>query len=158
MIPSNGNASDVPAATRRWAILVCALIAAMTATAATSGFAYVLPALTADGMTLATASLLAAVPTVGITAAIIAWGWALDRFGERRILLLSMTVTLIGTVGAMAAVTAGSPPWVLGAALLLGGIGSGAANGASGRIVVGFFPARQRGTAMGIRQMAQPLG
>ncbi len=130
----------------------------MTATAATSGFAYVIPALTTDGMTLATASTLAAIPTVGITAAILIWGWALDRFGERRILLLSMAVTLIGTAGAMAATTVGAPSWMLGAALLIGGIGSGAANGASGRIVVGFFPAHQRGTAMGIRQMAQPLG
>lgn len=159
MIPPIGNRHDTHTAAGRWLILVCALIAAMTATAATSGFAYVIPALSTDGdMSLATAGLLAAVPTVGITAAIIAWGWALDRFGERRILLLSMTVTLIGTASAMAAVLTGSSHWILGAALLVGGIGSGAANGASGRIVVGFFPARQRGTAMGIRQMAQPLG
>ncbi len=143
---------------RRWTILVCALIAAMTSTAATSGFAYVIPALHDGGMSLGTAAALAAVPTVGITAAIIAWGWALDRFGERRILLLSMTITLAGTVGAMVAVWTGAGRWALGAALLIGGVGSGAANGASGRIVVGFFPADQRGTAMGIRQMAQPLG
>lgn len=153
----NDDAQQTSSA-RRWAILVCALIAAMTATAATSGFVYVIPALTSTGMSLATASLLAAVPTVGITAAIIAWGWALDRFGERRILLLSLLVTLAGTAGAMAAVGTGSSNWTLGAALLIAGVGSGAANGASGRIVVGFFPARQRGTAMGIRQMAQPLG
>lgn len=159
MVPiSETNDAAPPGTRQRWAILVCALIAAMTATAATSGFAYVIPALTEDGMTLGTASLLAAIPTVGITAAIIAWGAALDRFGERSILLLSMTITLIGTVGAMAAVATESPHWILGTALLIGGIGSGAANGASGRIVVGFFPATQRGTAMGIRQMAQPLG
>ncbi|GAA4746085.1 MFS transporter [Gordonia alkaliphila] len=143
---------------RRWAILVCALIAALTATAATSGFAYVIPQLQATGMTLGTASLLAAVPTVGITAAIIAWGWALDRFGERRILLVSLSITTLGTLGAVVAVATDAGHLALGAALLIGGIGSGAANGASGRIVVGFFPADQRGTAMGIRQMAQPLG
>lgn len=143
---------------RRWTILVCALIAALTATAATSGFAYVIPQLQSAGMPLSTAALLAAVPTVGITAAIIAWGWALDRFGERRILLASLSVTVLGTVGAVLAVATDAGHLALGAALLVGGIGSGAANGASGRIVVGFFPADQRGTAMGIRQMAQPLG
>lgn len=144
--------------TRRWTILVCALVAAMTATAATSGFAYVLPELHREGMTMGTASLLAAIPTVGITAAIIAWGWALDRYGERRILLASLIVTLVGTLGAVVAVATNGGLAALGVALLIGGIGAGAANGASGRIVVGFFPARQRGTAMGIRQMAQPLG
>lgn len=148
----------VPTRARRWGILVCSLIAAMTATAATSGFAYVIPALHDDGMSLATAALLAAVPTVGITVAILAWGWALDRFGERRVLLVSLLITLIGTTGAAAAAGTGAGDWVLGAALLVGGLGSGAANGASGRIVIGFFPADQRGTAMGIRQMAQPLG
>ncbi|GAC56137.1 putative major facilitator superfamily transporter [Gordonia hirsuta DSM 44140 = NBRC 16056] len=129
----------------------------MTATAATSGFAYALPALVQDGMSMGAAATLAAVPTIGITAAIIAWGWALDRFGERRILLLSLLITLVGTLGAVVAVATDAGYPALSAALLVGGIGSGAANGASGRIVVGFFPANQRGTAMGIRQMAQPL-
>ncbi|WP_298445014.1 MFS transporter [Gordonia sp. (in: high G+C Gram-positive bacteria)] len=143
---------------RRWAILVCALVAAMTTTAATSGFAYVIPALHDGGMSLSSAATLAAVPTVGLTVAIIAWGLALDRYGERRILLVSILITLAGTIGAVVAVATDAGTVALGAALLVGGLGSGAANGASGRIVVGFFPADQRGTAMGVRQMAQPLG
>jgi len=156
---ADGDAPDEQAGSlRRWTVLGCALIAAMTTTTALSGFAYVIPALHRDGMSLATASALAAVPTVGITVAIIAWGAALDRFGERRVLLISMTVTLAGTVGAALAAGTGTATPVLAAMLLIGGIGSGAANGASGRIVVGWFPAELRGTAMGIRQMAQPLG
>lgn len=154
----NAPRAQGPPTRGRWGILVCALIAAMTATAATSGFAYVIPALQAGGMPLATAALLAAVPIAGITVAILAWGWALDRFGERRVLLLSLAITLVGTSGAAAAAATGAGDLALGAALLVGGVGSGAANGASGRIVIGFFPADQRGTAMGIRQMAQPLG
>ncbi|MFT4087038.1 MAG: MFS transporter [Gordonia sp. (in: high G+C Gram-positive bacteria)] len=145
-------------AARRWTILVCALVAAMTATTATAGVAYVIPALHHDGMSLSTAAVLAAVPTVGMMVAIIAWGAALDRFGERRVLMLSLSITLAGTVWALLAVLTHSGDIVLGAALLVGGLGSGAANGASGRVVVGWFPAEQRGTAMGIRQMAQPLG
>ncbi|GAA4677323.1 MFS transporter [Gordonia humi] len=140
-------------------MLVSALVAAMTTTCATSGVAYVIPALHDDhGVSLADAATLAAIPTIGLTLTIIAWGAALDRFGERRVLLVSLGVTLVGTTAALVVAATGGGFAALVLPLLLGGLGSGAANGASGRIVVGWFPADQRGTAMGIRQMAQPLG
>ena len=47
---------------------------------------------------------------------------------------------------------------VTGTFLLLGGMAAASSNSASGRLVVGWFPAEQRGLAMGIRQTAQPLG
>ncbi|MFW0792677.1 MFS transporter [Gordonia sp. CPCC 205515] len=145
--------------TRRWGMLVCALVAAMTTTCAVSGFAYLIPTLHTDhGLSLTQASVLATVPTVGLMLLIIPWGALLDRFGERRILVISLLITLAGTVGAVIASGSGAPYWTLAVWLFVGGLGAGAANGASGRIVVGWFPARQRGTAMGIRQMAQPLG
>ena len=144
---------------RRWTMLVCSLIAAMTTTCATAGVAYVIPELhRSHGMSLSDAATLAAVPTIGLTLTIIAWGAALDRYGERRVLMISLLLTLFGTVGALAAAAAGAGFIGLALPLLVGGLGSGAANGASGRIVVGWFPADQRGTAMGVRQMAQPLG
>lgn len=143
---------------RRWSMLVSSLIAAMTTTCATSGVAYVIPELNGNGMSLSTASVLAAVPTIGLTLTIIAWGAALDHFGERRVLLVSLLVTAAGTVGTLVVAATGGGFAALVVPLLIGGLGSGAANGASGRIVVGWFPADQRGTAMGIRQMAQPLG
>jgi len=37
-------------------------------------------------------------------------------------------------------------------------MGAASTNGASGRVIVGWFPVDQRGLAMGIRQTAQPLG
>lgn len=144
---------------RRWTMLCCALVAAMTTTCAVSGIAYLIPALhTEHGMPLAQGAVLATIPTVGLMLLIIPWGALLDRYGERRILITSLCITLAGTVAAVTASALDAPYWVLGAALFVGGLGSGAANGASGRIVVGWFPARQRGTAMGVRQMAQPLG
>ncbi|MGB6247107.1 MFS transporter [Gordonia sp. (in: high G+C Gram-positive bacteria)] len=144
---------------RAWTMLACSLLAAMTTTCATAGMAYVIPELhRAQGMSLTAAAALAAIPTIGLTLTIIAWGVALDRFGERRVLIVSLLVTLAGTVVTLGAAAAGAGFGPLAAGLLLGGLGAGAANGASGRIVVGWFPARQRGTAMGIRQMAQPLG
>ena len=144
---------------RRWIILGCSLLAALTTTCVVSGVAYLIPTLHTDaGLTLTQASALAAIPTVGLMAATIPWGILLDRYGERRILLLSLSISLAGATGAAVAASADASYAVVGAALFVGGLGSGAANGASGRIVVGWFPAHQRGTAMGIRQMAQPLG
>lgn len=154
----NTNPASMSAG-RRWAMLGSALVAAMTTTCAVSGFAYLIPTLHTDhGLSLAQASVLATVPTVGLMLLIIPWGVLLDRFGERRILVISLLITLSGTVGAVIAAASNAPYWTLGMWLFVGGLGAGAANGASGRIVVGWFPADQRGTAMGIRQMAQPLG
>lgn len=61
---------------------------------------------------------------------------------------------------AVAAFAAAESPslTLTGALLLLGGAAAAACNSASGRVVVGWFPPHQRGTVMGIRQMAQPLG
>jgi len=42
--------------------------------------------------------------------------------------------------------------------LLLAGAAGGAIPSASGRVVMGWFDAHERGTVMGIRQTAQPLG
>lgn len=144
---------------RRRAILLCALLAATASPAATTGIAYIVPELLAtDELSLSRASLLATVPTVGLMLGIIPWGIALDRHGERRILLWSLGLTLVGTGGAVVVAAAGWGYPALAAALFVGGLGSGAANGAGGRLVVGWFPPAARGTAMGVRQMAQPLG
>ena len=44
------------------------------------------------------------------------------------------------------------------AVLFVMGMFAASTGSASGRIVVGWFPPERRGLAMGIRQMAQPLG
>jgi predicted MFS family arabinose efflux permease len=41
---------------------------------------------------------------------------------------------------------------------VLAGGGTASVHAASGRLVLGWFPERQRGLAMGVRQMGQPLG
>jgi sugar phosphate permease len=46
----------------------------------------------------------------------------------------------------------------VGALLFLGGMAAAGSNSASGRLVVGWFPPRQRGLVMGIRQASVPLG
>jgi sugar phosphate permease len=59
-------------------------------------------------------------------------------------------------LGALATLVEGTV--ALGAVLFLVGTAAASTGSASGRIVVGWFPPRRRGLAMGIRQMAQPLG
>ena len=59
-------------------------------------------------------------------------------------------------VGALATMTQSSV--ALGALLFLVGVFAASSSSASGRVVVGWFPPQRRGLAMGIRQMAQPLG
>ncbi len=149
----------VPTAKRRWAMLVASILGAMSTTCAVSGAGFLIPELhRSGGLSLAAASALATFPTIGLMLTIIPWGAALDRFGERTILLISLSATVVATAGAAGAGAAGLGYPIIAATLLAGGMVSAATNGASGRIVVGWFPPRNRGTAMGIRQTAQPLG
>lgn len=106
------------------------------------------------GLTLVEAGFVAAAPTVGMLLTLIAWGAIVDRIGERS----SMSVgLLLLTVGSLAAAISTSPV-ALAICLFLGGMGGASTNTASGRVVVGWFPPERRGSAMGIRQTAQPLG
>lgn len=117
--------------------------------------AYLIPLLhTAHGMPLARAGLLASAPLVGVMLALVGWGALADRFGERWVIAGGMALTSLFAFAAMAA-----PGYVwLGAVLACGGAASASTSAASGRVVVGWFPRQRRGLAMGIRQMAQPLG
>ena len=64
---------------------------------------------------------------------------------------------VIVTIGALGASQSDSL-LALGLWFFVGGVGAGSTNSASGRVVVGWFPAHRRGTAMGIRQTGLPLG
>ena len=82
------------------------------------------------------------------------WGAISDRFGER--IALTAGLGLASAATAAATLTTSIP--ALGILLVLAGAGAVSANAASGRVVVGWFAPRQRGLAMGIRQMSVPLG
>jgi sugar phosphate permease len=69
-----------------------------------------------------------------------------------------MTIGL-GLTGVLLLVSLALPGFVLfGLGMLVAGAGAASVNAASGRVVLGWFSARERGLAMGIRQTAQPLG
>lgn len=137
--------------------MAAAVLAAVATSAITSGTAYLIPTWHADGMSMTVAATLAAAPGVGLLLTIIGWGVALDRFGERPVLLTSLTLSTVCATAVVVAAAADVSVWILGALLVLAGAACGAGNGASGRLVVAAFPPERRGTAMGIRQTAQPL-
>ncbi len=140
---------------RPWVMLVVVVFAQASTTVVTSTPAFLIPLLhTVRGLTLAQAGLLAAAPSVGVMLALIAWGAATDHWGERRMLVIGLTVTTLAMIAASFATSYGP----LGVTLVVAGIGAASTNVASGRIVVGWFSKERRGLAMGIRQSCQPLG
>ena len=117
--------------------------------------AYLIPLLhTERGLTLGQAGLVATAPNVGVLLTLILWGAAVDKWGERLILVTGLVVAVAGAIAASFA----TDYLPLGLALALCGIGAAATSATSGRVVIGWFPASKRGLAMGLRQMALPLG
>jgi len=147
-------ATDIGAA-RRWWMLGASTLAQASAAVMMHGPAFLIPALhDQEGMTLARAGLVAAAPTIGVMVSLVAWGAVTDRRGERFVLLTGLSAT---TVAGIAAALSGGLVLLI-VTLFLAGAAAASTNAASGRVVVGWFPPERRGLAMGIRQMAQPVG
>ncbi|HKV18546.1 MAG TPA: MFS transporter [Mycobacterium sp.] len=146
---------DTISTMRRWSMLAIALTATLFANVFINGAAFLIPTLhTERGLDLAAAGLLSAMPSFGMVITLIAWGYVVDRVGERIVLALGSALTAAAAFAAASAHTL----FAVGAFLLLGGMAAASSNTASGRLVVGWFPPHQRGLVMGIRQTAQPLG
>lgn len=142
-------------ASRKWEILALGTLSQTAGTVFVSAPAFLIPVLQSErGFTLAQAGFLASAPLWGLVVSLVAWGALADRFGERIVIASGLALT---TAAAVVAVLS-SDIDVLAIAFAAGGVGAASTNAASGRVVVGWFPQRQRGLAMGIRQMAQPLG
>lgn len=106
------------------------------------------------GLSLPRAGFLASTTLVGTMLTLVAWGALADRIGERRSLALGLVV---GSVAGIASSLQSTSTW-LAVTWFLIGVGTASLNSASGRLIVGWFPPDERGTAMGIRQTALPLG
>ncbi|WP_252274824.1 MFS transporter [Nocardioides sp. LMS-CY] len=140
---------------RRWTMLATSTGAQAAAAVMVHGPAFLIPTLhRQQGMGLAEAGVVAAAPLIGVMLTLVAWGWVTDRRGERFVLLTGLGSTVVA--GVASALTGGLAPLVV--TLLLAGAAAASTNAASGRVVVGWFPPERRGLAMGIRQMAQPVG
>ena len=140
---------------RRWSMLGIALAATTSANVFINGVAFLIPTLhTERGLDLAAAGLLSSMPSFGLVLTLIAWGYVVDRVGERFVLSVGSVLIAAATFAAAAV----DSLIAVGAFLLLGGMAAASSNSASGRLVVGWFPPDQRGLVMGIRQTATPLG
>ncbi len=136
-------------------MLGIALTATLFANVFINGVAFLIPTLhTEQGLDLAQAGLVAAMPSFGTVVTLVLWGYIVDRTGERFVLTAGSALT---AAAAFAAAAADSLTTVC-VFLFLGGMAAASSNVASARAVVGWFPPAQRGLAMGIRQTAQPLG
>ena len=91
---------------------------------------------------------------VGLTFALLPWGFAVDRYGER----WTLAGGLAACSGLLAAAAyAPSFRWLI-VFLGLAGIAGGSVQSGSGRAVMRWFAASQRGLALGVRQTAVPVG
>jgi len=139
---------------RRWLVLAAGTVAVTAGCAFQYGLAYLIPALRESGLSLAQAGVIVACPTAGLLLTLVAWGAAADRWGERRILAAGLGIA--GLV--LLAATRARGMAALGACLVVAGAAGASVHAASGRLILGWFAARERGLAMGVRQSAQPLG
>jgi sugar phosphate permease len=106
------------------------------------------------GLSLTEIGVVIAAPWVGPILTLLPWGILADRVGERIVLAVGLALCGVLTI-AIAFTTQ-----VVALALLLafaGGAGA-STNAASGRAVMSWFGAEERGFALGIRQASTPLG
>jgi MFS family permease len=91
---------------------------------------------------------------IGLTFAMLPWGFAADRFGER----VTLAVGLVSCSGFLAGAAFAPDFGTLVALLTLAGVAGGSVQSGSGRAVMRWFGAHERGLALGLRQTAVPFG
>lgn len=143
------------AAPNRWLMLGISMFGQIAGTIFVNGAPFLISHLNDErDLTLSQAGLVVAAPFAGVMVSLVIWGFIVDRIGERASMTAGLAILTVASIGAATT----SSLTALAIWFFVGGIGAGSTNSASGRIVVGWFPARRRGTAMGIRQTALPLG
>ena len=91
---------------------------------------------------------------IGTLLTLLPWGLLADRVGERFVLATGLVACAAALVGAGHAESFESLILLVG----LAGAAGASVNAASGRAVMQWFPASERGFALGVRQTAIPVG
>lgn len=118
-------------------MLAVSLLATASSFLFINGVAFLIPVLqAARKMPLDEAALLSSMPSWGMVVTLVAWGYALDRVGERAVMTAGSALT---AAAAYAAASAQSVT-LTGAYLFLGGMAAASCNSAGGRLVSAWFP------------------
>jgi sugar phosphate permease len=139
----------------KWVVLATGAFGAASFSMLRMGLPALGPALRDEfGLTLTQVGLVFSSVAFGVCVALLPWGILTDRVGERPVMAGGLTAfaVAIGATGFASSYAA-----LLVGMFLAGAMGA-SATGASGRAVMGWFSRAERGTALGIRQMALPLG
>ncbi|HYK07428.1 MAG TPA: MFS transporter [Gaiellaceae bacterium] len=139
----------------RWAVLAAGTVAQASFSSISFAIAVLAPALREEyELTLTQIGVVLAAEWVGLTIALLPWGFAVDRWGERWTLASGLVLCAACLT---AAAFAPSFAWLV-ALLGLAGAAGGSVQSGSGRAVMRWFSARERGLALGVRQTAVPIG
>ncbi|MDJ1133621.1 MFS transporter [Streptomyces iconiensis] len=138
----------------RWVMMALGLSAWAVGATAIYQLSLLLPALRSErDLALSTGGLLVGLSNCGLAVGLLGWGIAADRFGERAVMAWGLLLCGLSVVGASLA----GNLILLGFFLALVGLTAGSVYAPSARLVMGWFPARQRGLAMSITQTSTPL-
>jgi sugar phosphate permease len=139
----------------RWLILAAGTLSATSLSAVQIGISAITPDLQAHyDLSIGQIGILLGATNAGMTLTLLAWGLISDRIGER----LAIVIGLTGAALALAVAANVNEFAALVAALVATGAFGAAVNSASGRAVMHWFAADERGLALGIRQAAIPIG
>ncbi len=146
---------DVSGERYRWVVLAAGTLAQ----ASFSAFALGVPVLAVQlrshyHLSLGETGVVLGATGMGMLPTLLPWGLLADRIGERLVIAVGLT----GAAAAIAATAETTTFAALVPLLALGGALGASVNAASGRAVMGWFGAAERGLALGIRQTAMPIG
>ena len=139
----------------RWVILGAGTLAQASFSALSVGLPALAPALRAHyRLTLGETGVVLGAVGIGMLFTLLPWGLLADRLSEQVVIAIGLTLS------GCALIVAGrthSYLWLVVTLFAAGAFGA-SVNAASGRAVMGWFPADQRGLALGVRQTAIPIG
>jgi sugar phosphate permease len=139
----------------RWVILGAGTFAQSTFAAVSVGLPALAPVLRSHyHLSLGQVGIVLGAVPLGMLGTLLPWGLLADRINERTV----MATGLAGAGLTVAAIPLTTSYGALVGLLVLTGALGASINAASGRAVIGWFGADQRGLALGIRQTSVPIG
>ncbi len=139
----------------RWVILGAGTLAQATFSALSVGLPALAPALRSHyRLSLGETGVVLGAVGIGMLFTLLPWGLLADRLSERVVIAIGLSAAGLALVIAGRTHSYGA----LVAVLFVAGAFGASVNAASGRAVMGWFPLRERGLALGVRQTAIPIG